>query len=180
MGTKTLMSLAEYERLPEDGMLHELIEGELIAVAHPKYRHMWISHTVRDALNEAAGTHGLGKSFIEMAYLIREDPPTLRVPGVSFVRAERLRPPSDEGYLMFAPDLVAEILSPSDSAQEVREKVRQFLNAGTSVAWVVYPKLREVEVYCADGSARVLNEHQSLELPDLLPGFSLPVAKIFE
>ena len=174
------MSLAEFERLPEDGMLHELIDGELTAVARPKWPHTWIATNIQEALTEFAKPRQLGRTFPEAPFLLRDDPPVLRVPDVSFVRTERLTPPTHGGYVQTAPDLVVEIVSPSDSAEEVREKVRQFLNAGTTVALVVYPKSREVAVYCADGSARVLNEHRSIELPDLLPGFSLPVAKVFE
>ncbi len=77
-----------------------------------------------------------------------------------------------------APDLAVEIVSPSDSATALARKVRQYLEAGTHTVWVVHRKTREVHVY-EQGSTRFLTEEQTLDAPELLPGFSTKVNELF-
>lgn len=178
MATKTLMSMEEFERLPDDGMLHELSEGELIAVTRPKFQHGWIAQTINEELVRCAKGKGLGVVFSEMAYLLLADPPTLRVPDVSFVRAERLPQPATDDYFQGAPDLAVEIVSPGDTAEEVERKVRQYLAAGAKLVWVLYPKTRRLHVFRADGTFAVLNENDMLEAPELFPGWRVRLADL--
>jgi len=78
-----------------------------------------------------------------------------------------------------APTLVIEVVSPTDTAEEMRRKVQQYLAAGARAVWVGYPKTREVEVFRADGARLVRHENEVLEEPDLLPGLSLEVKTMF-
>ncbi len=124
------------------------------------------------ALGNIAGADG--------AYIFARDPYTVRIPDLSFVRAERL-PPEDAWakFLELAPDLAVEVVSPSDSANEVQEKVNEYLDAGVKLIWVVFPIQRTVTVYAADRAAHVLYEEDSLDGGDVLPGFTLSVADVF-
>ena len=71
-----------------------------------------------------------------------------------------------------APDLVAEILSPDDRPGEVLAKVADWLQAGTTLVWVIDPAGRSACVYRADGSESVLSEGDALDGEGLLPGFA--------
>jgi Uma2 family endonuclease len=79
-----------------------------------------------------------------------------------------------------APALAIEVVSPTDLAEDLTQKVKQYLAAGSKAAWVFYPKTREGQVFRADGGNFFHREHETLEDPDLLPGFSLDLKAVFE
>lgn len=109
------------------------------------------------------------------------DPDTVRILDASFVRVDRLPPPEQRRrFIELAPDLDVEVVSPSDSANDVQAKVREYLDAGVQLIWVVHPVHRTVTVYSADRTAHVLYDDDSLTGGDVLPGFRVRVAEIFE
>lgn len=113
--------------------------------------------------------------------IFSRDPDTVRAPDVSYVRAERVPPGgAPEGFWDCAPDLAVEVVSPHETAEDVWEKVRDFLRAGVSLVWVIYRRTREVVAYTPDGVARVFTEVDALSFPDVLPGFSCAVSEMFE
>ncbi len=110
-----------------------------------------------------------------------DDPKKVRIPDVSFTRAARLpggKPA--KGHARVAPDLVVEVTSPNDSVKKLDKKIKDFLNAGVSLIWIVYTESQTVMVIRSDGSARRLKTGDILEGEDVLPGFRLEVAKLFE
>ena len=119
--------------------------------------------------------------MVEAGYILARDPDTVRGPDVSYVQAKRI-PPSGvpEGFWDLAPDLAVEVVSSSETAEEVREKVRDFLRAGTPLVWTIYPRAREVIVHTPDGIARTYTTHDTLAFSDLLPGFACSVDELFE
>lgn len=179
MATKTLLTLEEFERLPHDGTIHELSEGELIRVTYPKSGHNRIASRLYRKLATFLEQEALGEIFVEAAYLLAADPPTLRVPDVSFLHSSRLHGQDPDDYFRGAPELAVEIVSPSDSAEELDLKIRQYLKAGARAVWVLYPKTRSVHVFERGGASRVLSEGDRLEAPELFPGWSVPVAELF-
>ena len=117
---------------------------------------------------------------VEADYVLAHDPDTVRGPDVSYVRADHI--PAfgvPEGFWTLPPDLAVEIVSPSETADEVRAKVRDFLAAGTPLVWTIYPRTREVIVHTPDGLARTYSREDVLADPDVLPGFSCSVAELF-
>jgi Uma2 family endonuclease len=176
MTPKTLLSLDEFAALPDDGMKHELNEGELITMPPSKPRHGNCQLTLGSALREFVMAHGLGKVFTESGY--RLTPHTVRGPDVSFVRKSRLQNPDE--YFEGGPDLAVEIVSPGDDASDLREKIKQYLNAGTSVVWVIYQRSRQIEIHTPDKTIRTLGAEDTLEAPELLPGFHLSVRTVLE
>ncbi len=99
-----------------------------------------------------------------------------RVPDVAFVRKERL-PQDLRHFPGLAPDLSVEIISPEDNFLQVMNKVDEYLEQGTHTVWVVISDSREVLVCTATSKHSV---RDVLTAPELLPGFELPIAKIFE
>jgi len=180
MASKTLLTIEEYERLrPPDGVRYELNEGELIEMTLPTPKHNLVVAQIQFLLHEFAYPRKLGRVFpSSTGYVL--GPGTLRGPDVSFVRAERLAGIDLSRNIPGAPDLAVEVVSPNDTYRELRDKVRQYLSAGGHTAWVVDPEAREVHVYTGSARPIVLGENDTLECPDLLPGFSAPVSKLFE
>jgi Uma2 family endonuclease len=182
MATKTLLTIAEFDRLPQqEGLRYELDEGELLTMTFPNPRHNLVAINVQSLLREFVRAHSLGVVFpSDTGYILERDPGVLRGPDASFVRAGRLKDIDLEHNIPGAPDLAVEVVSPNDHAQDLNKKVKQYLKAGCQVVWVVYPVTREVEVFEAGGGVRRLTEADFLEAPDLLPGFRQPVRLLFE
>ncbi len=96
----------------------------------------------------------------------------MRAPDVAFVGRERTGLIGARGYAELAPDLLAEIVSPEDRPADVLAKAADWLGAGTKLVWVIDPERSEARVYRRDRSLSLLQEHDSLDGEDVLPGFS--------
>ncbi len=79
-----------------------------------------------------------------------------------------------------APDLAIEVVSPSNKADEVIGKVREYFQAGALRVWIVYPSVRQVYVYESSKKVAILGEGDDLDGGDLVPGFRLSLAELFE
>ena len=116
----------------------------------------------------------------QCGYQIFAKPNHVRKPDGSFIRRGRL--PNDQppkGHVRIAPDWTLEVVSPNDTAHEVEEKISDFLEAGVSLLWLVYPLTRRIMVYRANGTVSRLGPQDELSGEDVLPGFSLRVETIF-
>jgi Uma2 family endonuclease len=105
----------------------------------------------------------------------------VRRPDLSFVRSGRL--PNDRvpvGKMQLAPDLAVEVISPTDIAEDVETKLDEYLRAGTRLVWLVYVPTRNVWAYKPDGTAKLYRTADTLSGDDVLLGFSVPVAELFE
>jgi Uma2 family endonuclease len=173
-------TLEQFMQLPETHMRQELNAGELIEMPPPKYRHSEILHAFLFRLYEAAKAAGRFTVMGDTGYLFSPDPPTVRVPDVSVIASERLRSTRDDGYVEGAPEVAIEIVSPSETAADLNEKIRQYLLSGALVAIAVYPKTAEVHIYREGAPTRVLRDADQLELPEALPGWSVEVRELFE
>jgi len=174
MSTKTLISVAEFDRLEEEEFRYELDEGELITMTRPRMRHACIEGNLYFALRSYLERNPIGVVLgADLLYVL--GPATKRAPDVSVV----LRTTDPDQEIEGAPEIAAEILSPSNSRRAMQRKLGQFFAAGCKLAWIIDPKARTVEVWeSAAGPARTMRESDSLETP-LLPGFTCPIAKLF-
>jgi Uma2 family endonuclease len=158
-----------------------LVQGELIVMAPAGYDHGWIACNVAGALRDFVKAKKLGRvSTVEAGFLISRNPDTVRAPDVAFVRAERIPPGGQKKFFDGPPDLVVEVLSPEDRSSEVNAKIYDWLQAGCIQVWVVDPQNKTATVYRNRREAAVFTLEDTLAADDLLPGFSLPVAEIFE
>ena len=179
MGTKTLLTVEQFDKLPEkEGILYELSDGELFTVTEPMPRHNKVRDKIARIMGNFAEEHKLGTVFSETGYQLT--PETVRIPDVSFIQADRLRGTDLDRRIAGAPALAIEVVSPTDLDEDLNRKVEQYLAAGAKAVWVLYPKSREVQVFRADGASFVRREHDLLEEPELLPGFSLVLKTVFE
>lgn len=178
MAAKTRLTLEEFECLTHDGMLHELNEGEFVSVTHPKFRHTRIAHRLQEVLSGYLQAKPTGEIFLEAGCLLRVDPPTLRVPDVSYLSADRIRQAPLDEYVEGTPELAVEIVSPSDSAEDLDQKVMQYLAAGSLSVWVFCPRTRKIHIHRAHSNPLVVEENQFLEAPELFPGWSVRVSDL--
>jgi Uma2 family endonuclease len=104
----------------------------------------------------------------------------VRAPDLAFVCRERLPPENQpRGFWEIAPDLVVEVVSPNDTRAEIQLKVREWIEAGVRLVWVVYPDSRTVEVIRTLLDREELTADDTLDGGDVLPGFSCAVAELF-
>ena len=181
MTTRTLVTADELLRMPDDGKRYELIEGELIEMAPAGPRHGEIAATIVIVLGHYVRQNDLGTIFAaETGFLLRYDPDTVRAPDAAFIAKDRL--PSEGvpiGYFDTIPDLVVEVVSPSDRAGQVQEKIEQWIEHGVKLVWVAYPECRSITVYRSLSEVQVLHEGDILTGGPVLPGFSCAVSDIF-
>ena len=109
-----------------------------------------------------------------------DEPDRMRRPDVSVIRVERLRklPDPNPGVMPIAPDLAVEVVSTHDKAQRVDAKIQEYLNASVPRIWVLWPETRTIHAYEED-SLRRLSAGDMIDAGDLLPGWSVRVAKLF-
>ena len=116
--------------------------------------------------------------YVESGFKLASHPDTVRGPDVAFISQSRLPDPEPVGYPAFPPDLVVEILSPTDRPGEMLGKVADWLSAGTRLVWIMDPERRLARVYRADGAEAIVTAEQELQGEDVVPGFVCPLATI--
>lgn len=181
MTTETLKTAADLLQMPDDGHRYELVRGEMIRLTPAGAEHGVIAQLLAEKLSYHVRARRLGLvCAAETGYLLFRDPDTVRAPDVSFVSRERMAGVGiPQGYWPCAPDLAVEVVSPGDRFQDLVEKVRDYLAAGTRRVWVVEPRSRTVSVYRSPTEVRVLTAADELDGEDAVPGFRLPVADLF-
>jgi Uma2 family endonuclease len=119
----------------------------------------------------------LGRVFDSAGGFILPDS-NLTAPDVSFVRAARLRQ-SPRYFGELVPDLVVEIKSQSDRIKTLEKKVINFINLGAVVGILIDPDEETVTVYRSQGEPVVFNNNDVLTIPELLPGWELPISELW-
>jgi Uma2 family endonuclease len=175
------MTANEFEKMPDDGMRHELVKGELRTMPPRGGEHGITVVRLTAPLYQHVEAHRLGFVFgAESGFLIRRDPDTVRAPDIAFVHRDRLPATGiARAFWPNAPDLAVEVMSPGDTVFEVDEKVHDWLGAGTAMVWVVNPRQRTVTVYRPGSNPTILTAGDTLDGQDVIPGFRQRVADVF-
>ena len=175
------MTAGELAELPDDNFRYELVRGELRRMAPAGSEHGASAMKLGGRLVVYVDENDLGVVFAaETGFQLTESPDSVRAPDVAFVSRERI--PADgipKGYWKGAPDLAVEVVSPNDRLYEIDEKIDQYLAAGTRMVCVVYSKRRTVTLHRPDRAPQVLTDGDTLDLDEVVPGFRMPVSKIF-
>ncbi|MBI4311830.1 MAG: Uma2 family endonuclease [Chloroflexi bacterium] len=179
--SKTLVTAEELLQLSAQGRRYELVKGELRDMAPTGNVHGRVAIRLGSRLDMYVEAHDLGEAFAaETGFRIHRNPDTVLAPDVSFIAKGRV--PAEgvaPGFGDIVPDLVSEVVSPSETAASVQAKVENWLEAGVKLVWVVYPDTRSVAVYRSLEDVRVLREGDALSGDPVLPGFSCPVRELF-
>lgn len=182
MATTKLMTAEDLYQLDDDEYRYDLIRGELIRMSPANAEHGGIAAEIGGELRAHVKTNRLGKTYAaETGFILARSPDIVLAPDAAFVRADRL-PPREQWsrFLELAPDLVVEVVSPSDRWTEVNEKVTEYLRYGVLLVWIVDPRLQQVTAYTLAQGPRVFTIEDQLEGGEVLPTFRMPVAEIFE
>ena len=177
-----LLTAEDLLRLHSQGVKGELIEGVLHRKVSAGKRHARIAGRVITLFNNFVMPRRIGQvGGTDGGVLVQRNPDSVREPDVYFVSAERLPLDDDsDGYLEVAPELVVEIVSPSDTQTEVSEKTRLWLNLGVLIVVEVYPGTRTLSVHRTGAPSVTLTGDDVLDGGDVLPGFTLPLSEIFD
>ena len=174
------MSIAE-EAL--DDVLYEVVDGQIVEKPAMGVYASWIVSLLQSALGPFAIERQLGTVVSEMLFVIDRERNLQRRPDVAFVSYARWardrRVPQTRSWAV-APDLAAEIISISNTADEVAEKLEEYFKVGVRLVWVVYPRQMKVYVYASPTKVQVLALDDELEGGDVLPGFRLALRTLFE
>jgi Uma2 family endonuclease len=172
--------------IPEDGLERELIQGQLRE--RPMTRRSW-AHSMVTAflvywLEAWVRTQPKPRGQVvagEAGFRLRRNPDTTVVIDIAYVSAElAAATPPNARLVDGVPILAIEILSPSDKQEEITDKVREYLDAGVRLVWVVDPVFRTIEVFRPDAEPELFNIQRELTAEPHLPGFRVAVAEVFE
>ena len=174
------MTAEEFWRLPGSGRRRSLVRGEVVEEMPPGGLHGTVASEIVVRLHAWAKGGPGGAVGVESGFLLGRDPDIVRGPDIFYVGPERMPEAGvPEAFWNTAPDLAVEVVSPGEKAGDVREKVRDYLAAGTRLVWLVYPSTNEVVVHTPDGLARTHGEGSILEGFESLPGFVCAVVELF-
>lgn len=173
-----LMTVEQFRSLPEPSgeFSHELHHGCLVKITRPKKLHFSIQRKLRRLLEAAASEDAMIDTEVAFRPLAEHE---LWVADVAFVNGPRWSAVDAEDNLLGAPELVIEVLSPSNSTSELLEKQELCLAQGCLEFWVVDPKRQRVHVTRLDQPISIYGPGDVIPVALLREGASIPVADIF-
>jgi Uma2 family endonuclease len=178
MKIKSAATEEDLMQMPKDGYKYELVDGEIIASPTGMY-HSEVSVRVAYLLQRFLEDAPIGKVYTSDVG-IRLPGGNVRSPDACFVRLEKLpggRSPKTYGELI--PDLVVEVLSPSDRARQVADKIGEYLQWGVPLVWLVDPEKKTVTVFRSLTEVVKLAAEDVITAEPMLPGFSCLIARFF-
>lgn len=167
------------KRIRNSNSCYELIDGKIVE-KEMGYRERFLALNIRDFLHDFVKLRNLGRAFVEIAFLL---PPKKneRIPDAAFISYERWPKNAELGdgnALPAVPELAIEVISPTNSANEVNAKIHEYFGAGVNEVWIVWPNESEIVIYESLDSLRTVRGNATLKTR-ILPGFELPLAELF-
>ncbi len=175
MNTRTLQTFEQFEKFQDDGMKHELLQGEHIVLPPPKLRHSNIQHRLLHLIWPNVSQHQLGDVRIETGFKLSSD--TWLQPDVSFVKAAQIQAADPDGYYKGAPAVAIEVVSESNTPARLDRKTKLYFAHGSEEVWIVDPAASNVRLIYREGSSRTIGEGELRS--DLFPGWSTPIDSLF-
>jgi Uma2 family endonuclease len=183
MSTMTATKLLTAEEFylqpnPNDGSQQELVCGEIITMPPPGLLH-GVCCSKTDRKLGIFIDSGLGGTLVcnDAGFITRRDPDSVRGPDISYWSKERL-PEVPVGYSTIAPDMLVEVLSPSNSWKQIRAKIQEYFATGVRLVWVIAPEDRTLTIYRMPDEGRVLHDTATVTGEDVLPGFECRVSDL--
>jgi Uma2 family endonuclease len=180
---KKVWTEAELQALPEDGFIHELVDGEIVMSPKNDSFHGDICTRLIAALLAFAESKRLGAIW-DSSTGFRMNNLNVRAPDISFISRARLKAQgfkrSTRRFFPGAPDLAVEVLSLNNTQKEIDERLKDFFSSGTLLAWIIDPKDKRVEICHSFTERRWVGNDGFLDGEDLLPGFHYPIVELFK
>jgi Uma2 family endonuclease len=174
---------ADLQALPEDGYIHELVDGELVMSPKNDYSHGHFCSKLLVALYLFVQDKRLGDVLDSSTGFWMKNR-NCRAPDISFITRARLSELGFSGsthrFFPGAPDLAVEILSPNNTRAEMDRRLKDFFESGTRLAWIIDPDAQLAEVCHSPTQRQLIGPGGFLEGEDLLPGFRYPIAELFQ
>jgi Uma2 family endonuclease len=178
----TLVTAEQYALLPDVGRPSELVRGRIVEMNPPTRWHGYVCGTIFFLVRTFVDGRDLGRVMSNDSGVITErGPDTVRGADVCYYSYQRL--PKGElpaGYVDVVPELIFEVRSQYDRWVDMLRKAYEYLNAGVLVVCLVDPRRKRVMVCDKEDMPRILGTDEMLTLPEVLPGFEVPVARLFE
>lgn len=181
MTTSTRVTAEQLAAMPSDGNRWELVAGELRKMTPAGWKHGAIAGRLHTWLGSHVQQNDLGLVLAaETGFFLSRAPDTVRAPDVAFLSKDRVRSlPTDETFWPGVPNLVIEVISPKDRSGEIDEKVKAWLDGGSSMVWLVNSAWGTVTVYRSITQITTLTENDELTGEDVIEGFHCRVGDIF-
>lgn len=158
---------------------HELIRGELYPIVPAGSLHGAITSRLSTYIGFFVVENSLGEVFAAETGFKLLNQSTVGA-DVAFVGKEKLAKYGiPESFFPTAPDLAVEVVSPSNTSEEISTKVEDYLSSGSSLVWIVYPKRQVIVVYRKNNTISFLHEEDELSGEDVIPNFKISLEKIF-
>lgn len=180
MRARTLLTAEEFDNYPfEEDKRYELDEGELIEMTRPAYKHNRVLIRLTSKLFAFLETSKLGEVLnSENLFALRFD--TRRAPDLAVILGDRREELRNAKVIPIVPEIVCEVLSPSETPRTIHRKLKQYFAAGVKEAWLIDPESSTAEIWTGPRlPERELTADDSLTSP-LLPGFAPPLAELFD
>ncbi|HUG92027.1 MAG TPA: Uma2 family endonuclease [Planctomycetaceae bacterium] len=162
-----------------DADFYEVVHGRRVEIPRMGVRETLIANALARRYWQQVGTRRSGDFVIEVLFELA--PGLKRRPDCAFVPFDRWPAATvaagDSWNL--APSLAVEIVSPTNTADEIQGKIEDYLSYGVDLVWVVYPSQRKVYVYRDTTAAEILDDAGVLDGGDAVPGFNIAVADLF-
>jgi Uma2 family endonuclease len=162
---------------------YEVVDGRIVENPPMGARQSILASFLQILIGSSTISNRIGWLVTETLFVIDRARDLKRRPDLAFVSAQRWpmtrSVPEPEGWDV-VPDLVAEFISKSNSADEVLNKINEYFTAGVTIVWVVYTSAKMVYVYESPTSVRILGLGDELEGGTVIPGFRVSVATLFE
>jgi Uma2 family endonuclease len=174
-----LITAEQFLHWPDEGPC-ELVQGEIVHLTASRLRHGMVELSLGAALKAYSKESGRGVvASGEVGIWVRRNPDTVRGADLVFISRERYARRNPKGFLDVPPELVVEVLSPDDRYGDVMEKLREYLDLGVDLIWIVDPERRYVLAYRTLHDVERFEEGDILKDEEILPGFALPLAELF-
>jgi Uma2 family endonuclease len=159
----------------------ELIEGEIVSMSPTKVEHGRIEFRLAQLIGQFVDQHDLGVVMVgEVGVYVERDPDTIRAADVLYISQERLAEATPDDFLDVAPELIVEIVSPSDRYAYIQTKIEAYLAIGCDIVLLVEPVSETVRLYRSPTQVQILQTEDRLTLPEILPGLEIAVSDIFK
>lgn len=159
----------------------ELVKGRIIYLMPTGHPHGYYEGNFTIALGIFVRKHKLGRVLSgEVGVYTSRNPDTVRGADVLFISYERLAQAKSKGFLDVAPELIVEVKSPDENWPGIKEKLAEYFGIGVSLVWIADPRYQRVHVYRSLNEVEILTRDDELTGGDVLPGFGVLVAELFE
>lgn len=180
--SQTVWTDEAFMALPDDGHHYEIINGELVDMGNSGALHGYLTSLLLTALGSHVLPRKLGVIF-DSSTAFKMSNGNRRSPDISFFAKERLQGMTTlpSGFLEGAPDLAVEVLSPTNTTEEMDQKITEYFDNGSRLVWIIHPIQHYILVYhSAEEPDRLLKSLDYLDGENVIPDFKFSVAELFQ